>query len=101
MFLKAVIDSGPLFSALISNYNLLSVDYGRPASTAGLEDPLLDQPAQRWFLELLSSIDGIGDMEYIEDASIMAGGVKVETGTGEVDARLDSQFDVIKKAMLS
>lgn len=56
-FLKAVIDTGPLFSALISNYNLLCVEQGRPASTSGLEDPLLDQPAQRRFLGLLSSIN--------------------------------------------
>ena len=51
--------------------------------------------------ELTCMIDGIGDVEFLEDSSIMPGGVKIGTGTGEVDARLDRQFEVIKNAVLS
>ena len=51
--------------------------------------------------ELMGSMDGVGTVEFVEDATILRGGVKVETAVGEVDARIDSQFDVIKKEILS
>jgi hypothetical protein len=57
MFHKAVIDSGPLFSALVLNYGLREIGYGRsPRFNNVLADPLQHPPAQRRFLELLSSI---------------------------------------------
>lgn len=57
MFQKAVIDSGPLFSALVLNYDLRGIGYGRsPRFTHVLADPLRNSTAQRPFLELLSSI---------------------------------------------
>ena len=57
MFQKAVIDSGPLFSALVLNYDLRQIRYGRPPSfTHLLEKPLTDTTAQQRFLEVLGSI---------------------------------------------
>jgi rRNA-processing protein FCF1 len=57
MFQKAVIDSGPLFSALVLNYDLRGIGYGRwPRFTDVLEDPLRNPTAQQQFLELLGSI---------------------------------------------
>jgi len=51
--------------------------------------------------ELLGTIDGLTNVTFVEDAAIVRGGVKVETGIGEVDARIDKQFEVIKHAILS
>ena len=51
--------------------------------------------------ELAGMMDGIDDMDFVEDQTIMAGGVKIETASGEVDARLDRQFEVIRNALLS
>jgi rRNA-processing protein FCF1 len=57
MFQKAVIDSGPLFSALVLNYDLRTIRYGQlPRFTHVLDDPLTNTFAQRRFLELLGSI---------------------------------------------
>jgi hypothetical protein len=57
MFQRAVIDSGPLFSALVLNYDLRGTEYGRPPRFAHvLADPLRNTTAQRLFLELLGSI---------------------------------------------
>ncbi len=56
MFTKAVIDAGPLFSAMILNYYDLDIKFGRPFSASGLEDPLLETASQRSFLHLLGSI---------------------------------------------
>ena len=57
MFQKAVIDSGPLFSALVLNYDRRWIDYGRsPRFAHVLADPLRNTTAQRRFLELLGSI---------------------------------------------
>ena len=57
MFQKAVIDSGPLFSALVLNYDLREIRYGRsPRFTDVLADPLQNTTAQQRFLELLGSI---------------------------------------------
>ena len=48
MFQKAVIDSGPLFSALVLNYDLRAIGYGRsPRFTHVLADPLRNTSAQR------------------------------------------------------
>ena len=51
--------------------------------------------------ELTDAVDGIGIMEFMADPSILPGGVRVEAGSGEVDARIDKQFEVIKNAVLS
>ena len=57
MFERAVIDSGPLFSALVLNYDLRRIGFGRsPKFTDKLDDPLRNIKAQRQFLELLRSI---------------------------------------------
>lgn len=57
MFQKAVIDSSPLFSALVLNYDLRRIGYGRsPRFTHLLAEPLRNTTAQRPFLELLGSI---------------------------------------------
>lgn len=51
--------------------------------------------------EMLQAMGGVKQMEFIEDASVGKGGVRLETGFGEVDARVDKQFEVIKAALLS
>ena len=57
MFHRAVIDSGPLFSALVINYDLRQAEYGRSSRFRSvLADPLQNAGAQRRFLELVSSI---------------------------------------------
>ncbi len=57
MFQKAVIDSSALFSALILNYDLREVGYGRsPRFARVLADPLRNTIAQQRFLELVGSI---------------------------------------------
>jgi rRNA-processing protein FCF1 len=77
MFAKAVIDSGPLFSALILNYYELDIKFGRPINIPGLKDPLRDQSAQGLFLELLSSIKEklttshvIGELQGLEKSRL-------------------------------
>jgi rRNA-processing protein FCF1 len=55
MYTRVVIDSGPLYSALILNY-LLDQGRGSSAGNYGIHDPLLDEVTQRSFLRLLSSI---------------------------------------------
>lgn len=58
MLRQVVLDTGPLFSALICNYSFRNIEYGRlPSATAALEAPLLERSSQKQFLELLSSID--------------------------------------------
>lgn len=51
--------------------------------------------------DLMGAMDGINNVEFVEDPAIVKGGVRVETATGEVDARIDSQFGVIRKEVLS
>jgi flagellar assembly protein FliH len=51
--------------------------------------------------EMMQTINGVSKLEFIEDAAVGRGGVRLESGFGEVDARVDKQFDVIKKALLS
>lgn len=45
-------------------------------------------------------IDFRGALEFIEDRSISAGGCLVHTETGEVDARIESQFEEIAHGLL-
>ena len=57
MFPKAVIDSGPLFSALVLNYDQRVAGYGRqPRFTGLLAEPLRNPAAQMLFLELVRSV---------------------------------------------
>ncbi len=57
MFSKAVIDTGPLFDALVLNYHLQRAQYGRPLRcTSVIDEVLQNASAQRRFLELLASI---------------------------------------------
>jgi flagellar assembly protein FliH len=49
--------------------------------------------------DFLQSFDGIRNMTFVEDESIQRGGAIIETLCGEVDARLDQQYDEIKAAM--
>ena len=54
---KAVIDSGPLFSALVLHYQFREMRRGRRlAFDSCLEEPLLTMPLQEQFLSLLYSI---------------------------------------------
>ena len=50
--------------------------------------------------DFLESFDGVRNIVFEEDASIKRGGAIVETMFGEVDARLESQLQEIKAAML-
>jgi len=57
MIRKAVIDSGPLFSALLLNYNERGVGPGRPRRFEDqLQWPLRNASAQREFMGLLAAI---------------------------------------------
>ena len=57
MFRRAVIDSGPLFSALVLLYDLRRIGLGERAKfTDRLKEPLRNLTAQQQFLELLRSI---------------------------------------------
>ena len=64
----------------------------------------LNQQDFRFMMEaqkdFLPSFDGVRNVVFEEDASIKRGGAIVETMFGEVDARLESQLEEIKKAML-
>ncbi len=41
-----------------------------------------------------------GDVTFVEDASISCGGCMVESLSGDVDARIESQFEMIEEAFL-
>lgn len=49
--------------------------------------------------DFLQSFDGIRNMAFVEDKSIQRGGAIIETICGEVDARLDQQYNEIKAAL--
>ena len=54
---KAVIDTGPLFSALTLHYAFREEEFGRPLrSDLGLEEPLRTKSTQLAFLSLMRSI---------------------------------------------
>jgi flagellar assembly protein FliH len=46
--------------------------------------------------DFLREMDGVKNIVFEEDPGIKAGGVMVETMFGEVDARLEQQFDEIR-----
>jgi len=41
-----------------------------------------------------------GDVTFVEDASISCGGCMVESLSGDVDARIESQIEMIAEAFL-
>lgn len=49
--------------------------------------------------DFLQSFDGIKNIVFEEDASILRGGAIIETMFGEVDARVDHQYNEIKSSM--
>jgi flagellar assembly protein FliH len=49
--------------------------------------------------DFLQSFDGIRNIVFEEDSSILRGGAIIETTFGEVDARLDQQYNEIKSFM--
>lgn len=49
--------------------------------------------------DFLQSFDGVRNVTFAEDESIRRGGAIIETGCGEVDARLDQQCSEIRAAM--
>jgi flagellar assembly protein FliH len=49
--------------------------------------------------DFLQSFDGIKNIVFEEDMSILRGGAIIETMFGEVDARLDHQYNEIKSSM--
>jgi flagellar assembly protein FliH len=49
--------------------------------------------------DFIRSLDGVKNIVFEEDASIARGGAMIETLFGEVDARLDHQFDRIKSVL--
>ena len=51
--------------------------------------------------DFLQGFDGIKNIVFEEDESIMRGGAIIETLCGEVDARLDQQYNEINTLMTS
>jgi flagellar assembly protein FliH len=49
--------------------------------------------------ELLMLVDGIKHLEIVDDRRVPIGGVTVETASGTIDSRLETQFDEISRAM--
>jgi flagellar assembly protein FliH len=51
--------------------------------------------------DFLQSFDGIRNIVFEEDGSIIKGGAVIETQFGEVDARIDRQFAEVKNMLMS
>lgn len=50
--------------------------------------------------ELRGSFDGLGPVEMIEDRRIEKGGVLIESPSGQLDARLESQFAEVERTLM-
>ncbi len=48
---------------------------------------------------LFDFLDNVEDIVFEEDDSVQSGGCVIETGLGEIDARLEEQFQVIEEAL--
>jgi flagellar assembly protein FliH len=48
--------------------------------------------------ELLSTIDGIQNLEIVDDRRVGLGGAIIETSSGTIDARIETQLEEIKRA---
>jgi flagellar assembly protein FliH len=50
--------------------------------------------------DLISSFDGIGSLEVIEDRRVDQGGCVIESANGNLDARITTQLEQVKRALL-
>ena len=50
---------------------------------------------------LLSRLGNISELRIVEDPSLSAGGVKIETGVGTIDATLETQARALERALLN
>jgi len=50
--------------------------------------------------DLLSSAEGVKEIEIVERSSVPRGGVVVETDAGQLDGRLEEQLDVVRAAIV-
>ena len=48
--------------------------------------------------EIASLVDGIRNLEIVEDRRIGLGGTVIETNAGRLDARIETQLDEIRRA---
>ena len=87
MIRKAVIDSGPLFSALALHFVFEEEALGQTARfDSGLEEPLLTRTAQLGFLNLMRSIPeklttshAIAELHHLQRSRLKLHGPKLET----------------------
>ena len=78
MILEAVLDAGPLFSALVSNFNVLDIDRGRLMRCANaLDSSLRSEEAQRTLLRVLGTIPkkfttshAIGELQGLQSSRL-------------------------------
>ena len=47
----------------------------------------------------MNEVDGIKKMTLVEDGSIARGGVYIDTGSSEADARINKQLEIIAKTL--
>lgn len=52
------------------------------------------------YQQLLATVDGIKSLEIEEDVRVKPGGCLIETDSGNVDARIETQMQVLKEALL-
>jgi flagellar assembly protein FliH len=50
--------------------------------------------------DIISSCDGIRTLEIIDDRRVDQGGCLIESGNGNLDARLETQFDEVESALM-
>lgn len=50
--------------------------------------------------KLLSKLRTVSELDIVEDPSLTAGGVKIETGVGTIDATLETQARALERALL-
>jgi len=62
-------------------------------------NPLDLEVIKKYREELISSVDGVKNMEIVGDQRIKRGGCVIETGAGNVDARVDSQLKQLGKGI--
>ena len=49
--------------------------------------------------DLIAMVDGIRHLEIVEDRRVSPGGCVMESGSGTIDSRIETQFDEIEKAL--
>ena len=50
--------------------------------------------------DIASSVDGVRSLEIIDDRRIDSGGCLIETTNGDLDARMETQFNEVERALL-